>query len=88
MPLLALLLATRLFTAAADEQHAPAHTTWFVPQTHSARHVYGAPIQPKILGRAQRNAHGRAAGYAGYSAHTNGHSKPVAHHARLARDSR
>jgi len=87
----ALLLGTRVLTVAAHEKHTPAtQATWSVPQTHSARRVYGAPIQPKILGRAPRNPHGRATAHAGYSSHTSGHSRrtPSAHHAKLARDVR
>jgi hypothetical protein len=88
--IVALLLCTRVLTAAAGEEHTPAHATWSAPPAHSARHVYGAPIQPKILGRVQRNAHGRTGAHAGYSSDTHGHSRrtPSVHHARLAQDAR
>lgn len=32
----------------------------FVPHTHSNHHVYGAPIEPPIVGRAKSTHHKRA----------------------------
>jgi hypothetical protein len=31
----------------------------YVPHTHSKRHVYGAPIQPAIVGHARTSHHNR-----------------------------
>jgi hypothetical protein len=51
--LAAVLLAHPVLSIAADKPANGAKPTSYVPQAHSASHVYGSPIPPAIVGHAK-----------------------------------
>jgi hypothetical protein len=58
MTVLAALMFAQPALPAADNSTAPRTTpSSFVPHPHTNHHVYGAPIQPAIVGHAKNSHH-------------------------------
>jgi hypothetical protein len=55
--LAAVLMQPALSVAADKSTHSAAKPNSYVPHPHTNHHVYGAPIQPAIVGRARSSPH-------------------------------
>jgi hypothetical protein len=56
----AALAQSALSVAGANSADSPAKPASFVPHPHTSHHVYGAPIEPAIVGRRKTTHHGHS----------------------------